>query len=523
MSADVTSPPELPDEHARLAALHRLALHTKPPGDRFDRITRLAGRVLDMPIALVNLIDRDHQWSLACVGLPGDDVPRAQSFCAHAIASDDPLVVPDLARDARFRDNLFVTGDAALRFYAGQPIAGPGGHRLGTLCVADLRPRTLGDRELESLRDLARLVERELSADALNEALEARAVAERRTRAIMDSAAEGIFTTDREGRVEYLNPAAGRALGLLTDEAVGRPLVSLLARAGVRAQRGDVTLASLLEAGRRGTASATVSRFDTGADLPIEYTAGPIGQDQGWVVTFRDVTARVELERLRERFVSTASHELRTPLAAIIGYVDVLAAELSGPLNEDQRAQLATVGRSAERLRGLIDDLLALAESGTPASALTLAAVDLGQLARDVAAELGPVAAARDVRVTVDAADPAVEADDRRLRRVLVNVLGNAIKFSPAGSEVAVRAHGTQDGAVVEVTDSGPGIPEDELPLVGTRFFRASTADGVPGTGLGASIAREIAEQHGGTLEFTSAPGQGTCVRLRLPHRPPTA
>lgn len=516
--------PPLPDEEARIAALHALGLLDSPPQERFDRITRLTSLVLGVPIALVNLIDRDRQVSLSCVGLPGDDVPRAQSFCAHAIARDEPLVIPDLARDARFSASPFVTGPAALRFYAGEPITGAGGHRLGTLCICDVRPRHLDEAQLGTLRDLARLVEREISADALTEALAARHAAERRTRAVMDSAAEGIFTTAADGAIDYVNPAARRILGLVTGDAIGRPLPELIVAAGVTADTRSDEMAQLLRAGSRGTAIATLKRFDTGEEVPIEYTTAPIGAGEGIVVTFRDVTERRQLERLREQFVATVSHELRTPLASITGYVEVLADGLAGPLNEQQRTHLAAVARSAGRLDALVQDLLTLAEAEAPAHALARAPVDVAALAQDVAAELAPLARDKDVKVELDAAGAEIAGDERRLRRLLLNVAGNAVKFSPAGGAVALRAWpAAGGGAIVEVADAGPGIPADELPLVSTRFFRASTGAATPGTGLGLAIACEIAEQHGGRLEVDSAVGEGTTVRVTLPARPPAA
>ncbi|MDQ3740166.1 MAG: GAF domain-containing protein, partial [Actinomycetota bacterium] len=192
MSApDPSAPPALPDDDARVEALRALHLLEGIPDERFDRITRVAARLFGVPIALVNLVERDEQRGLSCLGLPTADMPRAQSFCAHTIASAEPLVVPDLASDPRFAGNPLVTGPDALRFYAGHPLAAPSGHRIGTLCIVDTRPRTLSDDELATLRDLALLVEREVAEARIEEALEGRRTAEARLRAVVDSAAEG--------------------------------------------------------------------------------------------------------------------------------------------------------------------------------------------------------------------------------------------------------------------------------------------------------------------------------------------
>ncbi|WP_292041229.1 putative bifunctional diguanylate cyclase/phosphodiesterase [Massilia sp. UBA6681] len=152
--------PRIPlDEAQRLAALHATRLLGSAPEETFDRITRTAARLLGVPIALVSLIDKDRQWFKSRTGLDACETPRDISFCGHAILSDEPLVVPDAAQDARFVDNPLVTGDMHLRFYAGVQLYSVGRKKIGTLCVIDSRPRQLGPGELDALRDLARMVE----------------------------------------------------------------------------------------------------------------------------------------------------------------------------------------------------------------------------------------------------------------------------------------------------------------------------------------------------------------------------
>ena len=157
-------PPPTPlDEDARLTALRGLGILDTAAEEHFDRIARLAQRLLGVPIVLVSLVDTDRQWFKARIGLAASETSRDASFCAHAIVDDAPVfVVPDAREDARFVDNPLVTGDPSIRFYAGSPIAAPDGSKLGTLCVIDRVPREMSDTDQEALRDLAALVEREL-------------------------------------------------------------------------------------------------------------------------------------------------------------------------------------------------------------------------------------------------------------------------------------------------------------------------------------------------------------------------
>jgi len=156
--------PEIPrDEQARLRSLKSLDILDTPAEERFDRLTRMARRLFGVPIALVSLIDENRQWFKSAAGLDVRETPRAISFCGHAILDDQILVVPDARADARFSDNPLVLGDPEIRFYAGCPLRAPDGSRLGTFCIIDRTPRALGAEDLEMLRDLAALAEREIT------------------------------------------------------------------------------------------------------------------------------------------------------------------------------------------------------------------------------------------------------------------------------------------------------------------------------------------------------------------------
>jgi diguanylate cyclase (GGDEF)-like protein len=165
-AADIDEVLEAPtphDDRDRVTSLRHLGVLDTPAEERFDRITRLACRLLDVPIALVSLVDADRQWFKSRQGLETCETPRGVSFCGHAISAHDVLHVPDACADPRFADNPLVTGAPFVRFYAGSPIAAPDGSLVGTLCVIDHRPRQMNPSDLECLRDLASLVENELA------------------------------------------------------------------------------------------------------------------------------------------------------------------------------------------------------------------------------------------------------------------------------------------------------------------------------------------------------------------------
>jgi signal transduction histidine kinase len=228
-----------------------------------------------------------------------------------------------------------------------------------------------------------------------------------------------------------------------------------------------------------------------------------------------------ELDRLKDEFVALISHDLRTPLTSITGYVELLESAETGPLNEEQSAFLAIVGRNAERLFHLVNDLLFVARLQSGPLELELDDVDLAVVAGESLARAGPHAESRGIglELVVDGEAP-VRGEAGRLTQVLDNLVSNAVKFSPDGSTVTVRVS-AEDGAVVlEVADTGIGIPDTERSRLFERFFRASTAvsQQIPGTGLGLYIAHAIVEAHGGQIVVASVVGEGTTFRVELPH-----
>jgi signal transduction histidine kinase len=223
------------------------------------------------------------------------------------------------------------------------------------------------------------------------------------------------------------------------------------------------------------------------------------------------------LSALRADFVSLVSHELRSPMAAVIGAARTLE-ERWRELNADQRAAfLALIADETNRLATLIGDVLDTSriEAGTFSYRFT--EVDVAELVQATAAGFALHQDEVSVIAHAEGVLPSVRGDRERLRQVLRNLLENAVKYSPAGEAVDVRARAEDGRVLVTVEDSGPGIPAEQHGLIFERFGRANVGLGKPGTGLGLFIARSIAEAHGGTLSVLSAPGRGAVFTLELP------
>ncbi len=245
----------------------------------------------------------------------------------------------------------------------------------------------------------------------------------------------------------------------------------------------------------------------------------------GRVIAGRDEVAaalakRKELDGQKNDFVSSVSHDLRTPLTSIIGYVDLLTEPGAETLSDDQRTMMSNIDRNAKRLASLIDDLLRVSRLEPGQFSMTIVTVPLQEIMTAVVATMRPIATDRRIHLELRQPDTPVmvAADPEQLERAVINLVTNAIKFTPPGGDVELAL--TSDGttASIVVTDTGCGIPEVEAPRVFERFFRSSAPENqvVPGTGLGLAITKAIIDQHGGAIELSSLVGVGTTVTATL-------
>ncbi|RYY69052.1 MAG: PAS domain S-box protein, partial [Comamonadaceae bacterium] len=315
--------PAIPaDDAQRVDDLCRLQVLDTPPEGRFDRITRTAARAFGVPIALVSLVDTDRQWFKSRHGLDVAQTPRSVSFCAHAILAEDAFVIPDALADPRFADNPLVTGEPRVRFYAGMPLHGSGGHRIGTLCLIDRVPRAFTADDRGALADLAGWAETELNVYTIRQATAVARDKEERLQAILDYAGDGVVTLSADGHVLTANPAAALMFGRGSAVLAGLPVMELVAPASRAEVQGFM---AELASQPRGVAASVrrelqCLRLD-GAAFPAEVVVtrmrgGTVG---GYTTVVRDVSERKKVETMKNEFIGTVSHELRTPLTSVRG------------------------------------------------------------------------------------------------------------------------------------------------------------------------------------------------------------
>ncbi|MEI8064168.1 MAG: ATP-binding protein [Verrucomicrobiota bacterium] len=323
---------------------------------------------------------------------------------------------------------------------------------------------------------------------------------------ILAGMTEGVLVVDANGRLRLLNAALRQAFGL-TDEALGKTVLEVFRDAG---------LAELIGA----APAARELTFLQPAGRVFTVQAGRLTGTTGVVVVFHDISRLKQLENIRKDFVANVSHELRTPLAVIKGYVETLLDE-EPPDAATGRQFLETIQRHTHRLEVLIDDLLSISALESQQVKLDCKPVFIRATIAAVVEELSQRAREKNITISLETPSdlPAVSADFQRLHEVLVNLIDNAIKYTPAGSLINVSAVRANDFLTVCVADNGPGIAAEHLPRIFERFYRVDKARSreLGGTGLGLAIVKHIIQAHGGRVWVESELEKGSRFYFSLP------
>lgn len=540
--------PALLHELERILAVKAYDAIPIDPGQGFDRLTRLAGKILKVPVALVSLIDETRQEIKSCYGLSKPiEMSREIAFCSHTIARGEGMIVPDTRLDPRFSSHPYVTGWPHIRFYVGVPLKTPGGQIVGTLCGLDMQPRDAASVDLESLADLAALVidEFEFRKAVCDLDHEHRSLldAEGRFRGLAESIPGMVFETLQHDRTvleyQYVSPGSSELFGISPEEILRDPLSirRLIAPEdfGVALEEGDESLRE----GRpwRWEGRVTLANGQRKWIRGLARACEREGQHTRWRGIFLDITeikekeaamirAKEEAERANQaksEFLSRISHELRTPLNSILGFTQLLELETTGP---EAKEDLAEIRKSGIHLLGLINEVLDLSRVDAKPQPLDMESVSVSDVLTEVYGLLRPLMESRKTRLKAVHVSPKACAcvDRLRLKQALINVVANAVKYNRVGGSVLVRLSTDTEGWVrVDVTDEGAGIPADRIDRLFTPFDRlGAEASGIEGTGLGLSIAKAFLSAMGGSIEVRSIETQGSTFTLKLPQAEPS-
>lgn len=345
-----------------------------------------------------------------------------------------------------------------------------------------------------------------------------------RVDALLDSAADGILILGPDHRIERLNPACAHLLGIPPEALHGRSHNQVIRWA--KPPEG-LTLEQAEAGGWPLTPNATLYvegdlERPGGLTLPVGITYAPLINAEGTllniIATVRDITRFREAEELKSTFISVISHELKTPVALIKGYASTLRREDAQWDRGVVKDSLAVIEEEADRLTGLIENLLDASRLQAGALAINRSDVALDALAQRTAERFRTQTSRHTLVVDFPQDFPVVMADEDRLTQVLSNLVSNAIKYSPQGGEIRIQGQARPEQVVVCVSDQGAGINSEDIPHVFDRFFRSTNATRTTkGAGLGLYLARAVIEAHGGHIWVDSKPGEGARLCFSLP------
>jgi PAS domain S-box-containing protein len=347
---------------------------------------------------------------------------------------------------------------------------------------------------------------------------------ERRLMAMLDAVADGILILTTDHMVEHCNPALARMLGRPLEEIRGQPHDTVIRWAK---QKDGLSLQQAEAGGWPLTPHATLyvegdlERSDK-PPLPVGVTYSPLLSAEGGVLNVialvRDITRFREAEELKSTFISVISHELKTPVALIKGYVSTLRREDASWDREVIEDSLKVIEEEADRLTGLIDNLLDATRLQAGALSINRSDVAVDALAKRIGERFQTQSSEHTIKVDFPDRFPIVLGDEDRLEQVLSNLISNAIKYSPNGGEILISGQVHTRQIVICVKDQGPGIAVGDIPYVFDRFYRASEATRTTkGAGLGLYLARAVVEAHGGRIWVDPKPGDGARLCFSLP------
>ncbi len=508
------------NEEERLAALRDYNLLDTINEEEFDRLTQLASLICGVPIALVSLIDKDRQWFKANVGLNATETPRDISFCQFTIMGDHTFEVTDAQKDERFVENPLVTGYPNIRFYAGYPLTDPNGMTLGSLCVIDQTPKQLDENQGKALELLAKEV---VSQIVLRKKNNERMKLEK----LFNYSLDLICIAGIDGYFKKVNPMFNEVLGWTQEELLKTPFIDLIHEEDIAKTNIEV---EKLAKGERTLNFENRYRKKNGEYVIINWIANPDADTGELFCIGRDITERVrileELEqaklvaekslKIKDEFLSNMSHEIRTPLNAIMGFNDLLRGS---ELNSEQKKHVDIVKVASQNLMVIINDILDISKLESGILELENRAINLKDIAENVINLQSHKAKEKGLKLmlSVDQDIPVnVSGDSTRISQVLINLIGNSIKFTNEGYvelKVMEIARKDKNSRIrFSVKDTGIGIDKEKQEAIFERFSQAesSTTRVFGGTGLGLNIAKMLVEIHGGKIELQSELGKGS-------------
>ena len=517
----------------------------------FDKLAQLASIICETPIALISLIDDKRQWYKAKIGIDIEEMPKELTFCQYTIEKEELWEVEDATKNELLKDNPNVTPENGLRFYAGLPLQCSLGYNIGTLCVADLKPKKISDKEKIALQIISEqimiLLEAKKRNDQLiNELKELVKQKELESQKIIEKSSEeikmfydsisnsnGIIEIDASGKIINYNQLIVELLGVSTNILINQPISTFF-----DLELNEATISKLLDTKNHILKFNKNSNSDQWIQANIIKIENIEGGIEKLILVCQDITNRIHgqqelenaknvsdyLNKQKDQFIATVSHEIRTPINAILGFTDVLL-EIEDDVNKvDYLSSVKTAGLG---LLHIVNDILDISKIEAGMLQIDETPFQLNEVINNVISTLKLKASEKNIKLLY-AIDSDVTnnllGDKNRLNQILINIVGNAIKFTEKGKiELRVANQKTENNTIFiefSIIDTGIGINQKKLQSIFDRFSQAevSTSRKFGGTGLGLSISKELIDMQKGSISVQSTENVGTTFTFVIPY-----
>ena len=536
----------LAEESKRVKILLRITTELSTSLDKdivLARALQLVNDVVKASRGAIMLVDEEtnHLVIQAAHGLerdlPDDGLPFAmnssEGLASWVIEKREAVVIDDTERDERsageyFRDQRsvlavpLITGDDVLGIII---LSHPDADRFTSEQLSLVEAAASQVANAVHNASLYNLIQQQ--AEKLGAMMREAQIEVAKVQSILESIADGVLVAEADGKIIMANMPTANILNMPRESLIGKTVHDLIGLYGETADEWVKTIETWAEEAETLESRTSLKNQLEIDDKVVLVHAAPVFANNyyfGTISIFRDITREVEVDRMKNEFVSTVSHELRTPMTSIKGYADLMLMGAAGQLTPPQLRYLDVIKNNADRLKALVNDILDISRIETGKTQLKLQPVDISQLVTDVVKDHvhGRIQHEElDIEVITSIAPslPLAYADPDKVTRILTNLVDNALNYTLSGGEVEIGARANGEFVSISVRDTGIGISEENQEQIFDRFFRVedSHVQDIPGTGLGLSIVRSLVEMHGGKMSVTSELGQGSTFTFYLP------